>query len=147
MTRRNWDEIKEKRLGSEAARAGYERARRAFELGERVRHLREEGRFVGEPSPEWDFDVLDETAVAVASTVVVGDGFSYVYDLGDDWRHACEVEAAGVDPNEAYGMVPRSPVPIWGWGWIPDQYGRRTRDDDGEESWELRWARTLDEGR
>lgn len=42
MTKRKWDEIKEKRLRSEAAQTGYERARRAFELGERVRHLREE---------------------------------------------------------------------------------------------------------
>lgn len=42
MTKRKWDEIKEKRLGSEAAHTGYARARRAFELGERVRHLREE---------------------------------------------------------------------------------------------------------
>jgi len=41
MTKRKWDEIKEKR-GSKAAQTGYERARRAFELGERVRHLREE---------------------------------------------------------------------------------------------------------
>lgn len=106
-----------------------------------------DGRFVGEPSPEWDFDVLDETTVAVASTVGVGDGFSYVFDLGDDWRHACEVEAAEVDPNDAYGIVPRAPVPIWGWGWIPDQYGRRTRNDDGQEDWELRWARTSDQGR
>lgn len=104
-----------------------------------------DGRFVGEPSPEWDLDVLDETAVAVASTVGVGDRFSYVFDLGDDWRHACEVEAADVDPNDACGIVPRTPVPIWGWGWLPDQYGRRTRDDDHMESWELRWVRTSDE--
>jgi hypothetical protein len=29
--------------------------------------------------------------------------------------------------------VPRTPVPVWGWGSIPDQYGRRTEHDTGEE--------------
>ena len=27
---------------------------------------------------------------------------------------------------------PTGPLPYWGWGEIPDQYGRRTSDDDGE---------------
>ena len=26
--------------------------------------------------------------------------------------------------------MPEQPVAIWGWGWIPDQYGRRSFDDD-----------------
>jgi len=80
----------------------------------------------------------------VTSTVGVGDRFVYVFDLGDDWRHACEVETTDVDPADAYGIVPPTPVPIWGWGWIPDQYGRRLPDDDGEEEWELRWVKTPD---
>jgi hypothetical protein len=33
------------------------------------------------------------------------------------------------DPAEAYGVTPKQPVAIWGWGWIPDQYGRETLDD------------------
>jgi hypothetical protein len=101
-----------------------------------------DGRLLGEASPEWDQDVLDETGLTVASTVGVEDQFDYVFDLGDDWRHACEVEATDVDPTEAYGVVPSTPVPIWGWGWIPDQYGRRSPDDDGDEEWEMRWVNT-----
>jgi len=103
-----------------------------------------DGRFLGQASPDWDLDVLDETSFTVASTIGVGERFVYVFDLGDDWRHACEVETTDVDPADAYGIVPPTPVPIWGWGWIPDQYGRRSPDDDGEEEWELRWVKTSD---
>lgn len=104
-----------------------------------------DGRFLGAVSPEWDQDMLDETSFIVASTVGVGETFEYVFDLGDDWRHSCEVEAADVDPIDACGLVPRTPVPIWGWGWIPDQYGRRSSEDDGQEEWELRWVKTSDD--
>lgn len=100
-----------------------------------------DGGLVGPASPERDQDVLDESSLKVASTLRVGDRFDYVFDLGDDWRHACEVEATAVDPLDAYGIVPGAPVPIWGWGWIPDQYGRRL-PDDGEGEWELRWVKT-----
>ena len=53
-----------------------------------------------------------------------GARFSYVYDLGDEWRHKCEVETVDLDPEEVYGMVPDKPTPFYGWGIIPDQYGR-----------------------
>jgi hypothetical protein len=58
-----------------------------------------DGRLLGEASPEWDQDVLDETSLTVASTVGVGDHFDYVFDLGDDWRHDCEVEAHRCRPD------------------------------------------------
>ena len=58
-----------------------------------------------------------------------GTRFAYIYDLGDEWRHECEVEGSDVDPEEASGTVPDKPVPFWGWGNIPDQYGRL--GDDG----------------
>jgi len=32
-----------------------------------------------------------------------------------------------------YGIVPPGPVAIWGWGSIPDQYGRRSFDGDEVE--------------
>ncbi len=35
------------------------------------------------------------------------------------------IEVVGIRPD-----VP--PVPYWGWGTIPDQYGRRWADDDGQ---------------
>ncbi len=28
--------------------------------------------------------------------------------------------------------MPSTPLPYWGWGSIPDQYGRRFDEDDGE---------------
>jgi hypothetical protein len=34
----------------------------------------------------------------------------------------------GVEPEEVYGVRPKGPVAVWGWGAIPDQYGRTTRD-------------------
>jgi hypothetical protein len=48
-----------------------------------------------------------------------GQRFEYVFDIGDGWTHVCEVLAVDADPEE-----PEGPVPIEGWGWIPDQYGR-----------------------
>jgi len=103
-----------------------------------------DGRLLGKTGPEWDQDVVDETSLRVAATVKDGDRFDYVFDLGDDWRHACKVEATDVDPIDAYGIVPRTPVPIWGWGWIPDQYGRRSFEGEGDEEWQLRWVKTSD---
>jgi len=56
-----------------------------------------------------------------------------VFDLGDNWQHRCTVEPKKGDPLEEYGIVPKGPVAIWGWGSIPDQYGRRSFDDEGED--------------
>jgi len=39
---------------------------------------------------------------------------SYVYDLGDEGRHECEVETTDMDPEEVYGMVPEKPTPFYG---------------------------------
>jgi hypothetical protein len=55
--------------------------------------------------------------------------FAAIFDLGDEWRHACLV-LGKVDPMEVYGIRPRRAVPIDGWGWIPDQYGREAFDPD-----------------
>jgi hypothetical protein len=37
-----------------------------------------------------------------------------------------------VDPLDELGIVPSMPLATFGWGTIPDQYGRRWADDDGE---------------
>lgn len=58
-----------------------------------------------------------------------GVGFEYVFDLGDGWVHRCEVRAVDVDAREEFGDEPLGPVPLFGWGSIPDQYGRLTPDD------------------
>ena len=57
-----------------------------------------------------------------------GTKFEYVFDLGDEWVHRCEVQAVRVDPEDAFGDVPPGPVPLFGWGTIPDQYGRTMPD-------------------
>lgn len=75
---------------------------------------------------------LDIAAAKVARTVRLGDEFQFTFDLGDDWTHRCVVAEEKVDPEEVLGIRPKAPLPYWGWGSIPDQYGRRWSDDDGE---------------
>lgn len=76
--------------------------------------------------------VIDYEDVLVSREVSRGDHFTYVFDFDDNWRHECEVVDSNLDPEEEVGMIPDQPIPIWGWGWIPDQYGRRTMDDGDE---------------
>lgn len=61
-----------------------------------------------------------------------GQRFVYVFDLGDDWAHLCTVDERRIDPLETLGVVPDRPLPYWGWGAVPDQYGRRFDGDDGD---------------
>lgn len=70
--------------------------------------------------------------VKVGSRVDVGEEFRYVFDFGDDWTYACTVEKQKVDPVHEVGIAPKDPTVVWGWGAIPDQYGRRWDGDDGE---------------
>lgn len=58
-----------------------------------------------------------------------GTKFEYVFDLGDEWLHRCEVRAVDADPEAEFGDEPAGPVPLFGWGAIPDQYGRSTPDE------------------
>src|SRR5260370_7954082 len=48
------------------------------------------------------------------------------------WSHHCPVSPGLADPMEALGIIPDRPLPWFGWGDIPDQYGRRWNGDDGE---------------
>jgi hypothetical protein len=74
---------------------------------------------------------LDIVTARVAGTVELGSQFQFTFDLGDDWTHRCQVGDEKVDPLEVLGVRPNVPLPYWGWGTIPDQYGRRWADDDG----------------
>jgi len=79
---------------------------------------------------DFEPEVIDSTGVTLASLHLdVGMSFEYVFDLGDDWRHRCEVQSVDADPEEEYGTSPDTHVPVWGWGWIPDQYGRVREDE------------------
>ncbi len=81
------------------------------------------------------FDAPEDTVdihTAKLSTLKLGDQFAYTFDFGDDWHHLCTVGPERVDPEEVYGITPNRPVPYWGWGTLPDQYGRRFADDHDE---------------
>jgi len=58
--------------------------------------------------------------------------FEYEFDFGDGWTHRCTVMEVDVTPEDHYGVRPKGPVAVWGWGSMPDQYGR-TRPDGGDE--------------
>lgn len=99
-------------------------------------HLHEfrlaDGRTIGFRDPESP-ETMDQESISVVSTLDKGDEFGFIFDFGDDWTHQCRVEEVGVDPSDLYGELPKLPVPIWGWGSIPDQYGRRSENDTGED--------------
>ena len=64
------------------------------------------------------------------SRLAGGDQFTYTFDMGDDWTHLCTVAAGRVDPLQTLGIIPDQPLAFWGWGQIPDQYGRLSEDDE-----------------
>jgi hypothetical protein len=117
-------------------------------------HLHEfelpDGRLVGHPDDSFEPDVVwqDHAKLKPARELKPGMEFSYVFDLGDNWRHRCRIQEEKVDPVDVYGIAPARPVAVWGWGWIPDQYGRRSREvamrirscDQGQRS--IRWQIT-----
>ncbi|MCQ4213386.1 plasmid pRiA4b ORF-3 family protein [Streptomyces longispororuber] len=88
-----------------------------------------EHRFAEIEDPEAE---LDADHTRIADVLQPGDQFGYVFDLGDQWRHACQTGAQPIDPLTTLGIVPHRPMPYWGWGTIPDPYGRMWDSDDGE---------------
>ncbi|MGH2811730.1 MAG: IS1096 element passenger TnpR family protein [Actinomycetota bacterium] len=100
-------------------------------------HLHEfrfdDGRKIGIPDTDWGFDqeVIDYKKT-ILGALKAGERFGYIFDFGDDWVHLCTVNKERIDPLETLGIVPERPLPYFGWGEIPDQYGRRWEDDDGE---------------
>jgi hypothetical protein len=84
---------------------------------------------IGRPDPDFDDDVVDERHQRL-SRLDFGQQFVYVFDFGDYWAHLCTVAGKGVDPREVIGLVPDVPTPYFGWGSIPDQYGRAGETDD-----------------
>ena len=92
---------------------------------------------VADPDPDWDFEeAVSPIATTKLSMLRLGQQFLFVFDLGDDWTHLCTVGEKLIDPAEAVGLdadVMPGPLPFWGWGSIPDQYGRRWNGDGGDE--------------
>lgn len=92
----------------------------AFELPDgRLVGLADAGPPLGD-APRW----LDHGTVEVLAALAPGDRFAYTFDLTEDWRHECRVLEETVDPFAVYGERPARPAITFGWGWIPDQYGR-----------------------
>ncbi len=91
------------------------------------------GRRIGFPDDEFAPEMVweDHALLKVCGEVAPGDEFVFVFDFGDDWRHRCVVLDEKADPRRELGAgpLPKTPVAIWGWGWIPDQYGRESAED------------------
>lgn len=87
---------------------------------------------VATPDPDWDMGDVTDMATTKLSRLDAGQQFLYVFDLGDDWTHLCTVADKRVDPAEVYGITPPRPAAYFGWGGIPDQYGRRFNGDSDD---------------
>jgi Plasmid pRiA4b ORF-3-like protein len=85
---------------------------------------------IGRPDPDFDDEVIDERRERL-SRLEPAQQFVYVFDFGDYWAHLCTVAKKLVDPRDVVGLVPDKPMPYFGWGSIPDQYGRGWENDDG----------------
>lgn len=69
-----------------------------------------------------------------------GSLFTYTFDLGEEWVHRCRVLETG-DEELADNDPPERPVPVYGWGVLPDQYGVDTDEDaDAEDAWDGAFA-------
>jgi hypothetical protein len=93
-----------------------------------------DGRRIGQP----EFDDFDQGFIdgdrTRLSTLTLGEQFLYEFDFGDSWLRLCAVGPARINPTADLGILPTDPLPYWGWGTIPDQYGRRWDGDDGEHN-------------
>lgn len=85
------------------------------------------------PFDDWPLpgESLDASRTKL-SRLEAGEQFLYEFDFGDSWMHLCTVGEERIDPLDTLGIVPSYPLPYWGWGQLPDQYGRRWDGDDGE---------------
>ena len=85
-------------------------------------------------NPDWEIEgeKAEDLQHVRLSRLRPGEQFVYVFDLGDDWAHLCTVGPQRIDPVDALGIIPKQPLPYWGWGDIPDQYGRQWYGDNGE---------------
>ena len=86
------------------------------------------------PDRDWDEADVTDLNTTKLSRLDAGQQFLYVFDLGDDWTHLCTVADQRVDPLDVYGITPPQPAAYFGWGDIPDQYGRRFLGDSGDNT-------------
>jgi hypothetical protein len=100
-----------------------------WDLGHLYAFRLEDGSEVGIPDEDGDEDEpVRHASRAKIATRAKGELFEYEFDFGDSWLHRCTILETEVAPDDVYGKRPKGPVAIWGWGSIPDQYGRTTPD-------------------
>ncbi|QBI19013.1 hypothetical protein ER308_05280 [Egibacter rhizosphaerae] len=106
-------------------------------------HLHEfnvDGRSLTNDGEEGAPHVEDSDSVALRDVRLhEGTRFRYVFDLGEEWSHDCTVEEVDLAVEEVYGEAPDTPIPVFGWGTLPDQYGRLTEDEDDELDGAVDW--------
>jgi hypothetical protein len=102
-----------------------------------------DGTSVGTPDPDWGAPEALDDEVTELGRLQAGEAFAYEFDLAARWMHLCTALEQPVDPLEALGVVPDKPLPYWGAGTLPDQYGRRWLDDDGRSPGKDPQARDL----
>jgi hypothetical protein len=84
--------------------------------------------------PDWEEDENRLDGRRTTLTRLKNDEqFVYEFDFGDSWEHLCTVGPTRIDPIDQLGILPQRPLPYWGWGVIPDQYGRLWDGDGAEE--------------
>ena len=88
-----------------------------------------DGRAIGLPDLDDIEEVLDAKATKLL-TLKPGERFAFEFDFGDGWTHLCTVGGEKIDPMAELGISPRDPLAYFGWGTIPDQYGRESADLD-----------------
>jgi hypothetical protein len=70
--------------------------------------------------------------VTLGEVLAPGAGVPVHVRPGDNWRHHCLLADDNVDLVAQLGIVPDRPLPYWGWGLIPDPYGRLFETDDSQ---------------
>jgi hypothetical protein len=98
-----------------------------WDLGHLYAFRLDDGRMIGTPFE--DFDVLEAARTKIGGRWRRGDSFLFEFDFGDSWEHRCSVMEMEVDPTEVYGKRPKGPAVVFGWGSVPDQYGRSSPRD------------------
>lgn len=92
-----------------------------------------DGRKIGYPDDDFGPDLIweDQSKLKVLREIKPGEEFAFTFDFGDDWHHRCQALPEKIDPRAKWGPgpLPPVPVPVFGWGSIPDQYGRLAAPD------------------
>ncbi len=96
------------------------------------------GKTYGEPSPEWESEVLDATITTLEQIVSHGNrSFVYEYDLGDSWMHEISlqrtVEAGGEERPRCPGGARACPPEECGGPWGYEEFLRAISDPSHEE--------------